>query len=91
MPLVPEVDPPEELFMIDPKKCFALIISPEKLNSIRKERLIALGLQDDANYARLERIEAEIEHFKKVTDKSDVLLLMSQVKAVEETANVIIS
>ena len=52
--------------MIDPKKCFALIISPEKLNTIRKERLIALGLNDDANYARLERIQEEIEHFKEV-------------------------
>lgn len=37
VPLVPEVDPPEELFMINPEKCFGLVISSEKLNSIRKE------------------------------------------------------
>jgi len=48
VPLVPEVNPPEELFLVDPKKCFGLVISPEKLNVIRKERLIALGLNDDA-------------------------------------------
>ena len=91
VPLVPEVDPPAELYMINPEKCFALIISPEKLNSIRKERLIALGLRDDANYARLERIEAEIEHFKKVTDKIGCTVIDVTNRAVEETANVIIS
>ncbi len=91
VPLVPEVDPPEELFQIDPQKCFALIISPEKLNSIRKERLIALGLKDDANYARFERIEAEIEHFNRVTDKIGCQVIDVTSRAVEETANVIIS
>ena len=91
VPLVPEVDPPEELFMIDPKKCFGLIISPEKLNTIRKERLIALGLRDDANYARLERIQAEIKHFKVVSDKIGCTVVDVTSKAVEETANVIIS
>ena len=91
VPLVPEVDPPEELYMINPDKCFALIISPEKLNSIRKERLIALGLRDDANYARLDRIETEIEHFKKVTDKIGCTVIDVTNRAVEETANVIIN
>ncbi len=90
VPLVPEVDPPEELFMIDPDKCFALTISPVKLNSIRKERLIALGLKDDANYARLDRIEDEIEHFKKVTAKIGCTVIDVTNRAVEETANVIL-
>lgn len=91
IPLVPEVDPPEELYMISPDKCFALVISPEKLNSIRKERLIALGLRDDANYARLERINTEIEHFKRVTDKIGCTVIDVTSRAVEETANVIIN
>lgn len=91
VPLVPEVEPPEELFQIDPKKCFALIISPQKLNSIRKERLKALGLKDDANYARFERIEEEITHFKSVIDKIGCTVIDVTNRAVEETANVIIS
>ena len=37
VPLVPEVDPPEELYMIDPEKCYGLVISPEKLNSFAKK------------------------------------------------------
>src|SRR5690625_3803365 len=43
IPIVPEVDPPEQLFQVDPAKCIGLSIQPEKLNHIRKERLKALG------------------------------------------------
>lgn len=91
VPLVPEVDPPEELLEIDPNKCFGLIISPEKLNCIRKERLLSLGLRDDANYAKVSRIEQEIEHFYDVTSKIGCTVINVTNRAVEETANVILS
>ncbi len=42
---MPEVEPPQELFKMSPKKCVGLKISPEKLNDIRAERLKALGLK----------------------------------------------
>ena len=32
VPIVPEVDPPEELFSVNPAKCIGLKISPEKLS-----------------------------------------------------------
>lgn len=90
VPLVPEVEPPEELLQIDPKKCFGLIISPEKLNSIRKERLMSLGLNDDAIYAQHERILDEIQHFEKIVGKIGCKVIDVTNKAVEETANTII-
>lgn len=91
VPLVPEVDPPEELFRVAPEKCFGLVISPEKLNNIRKERLIALGLNDDANYAKIQRIHEEIIHFNKVVEKIDCEVIDVTNRAVEETANLIMS
>ncbi|MGI2326555.1 pyruvate, water dikinase regulatory protein [Planococcus sp. YIM B11945] len=91
VPLVPEVDPPEELYQVDPAKCFGLVISPDKLNSIRKERLIALGLNDDANYARISRIHEEITHFEKVVGKIGCEVIDVTNRAVEETANLILS
>lgn len=90
VPLVPEVEPPEELFMVPAEKCFGLIISPEKLNNIRKERLIALGLNDGASYAKVERIDEEIKHFKKIVDRIGCPVIDVTNKAVEETANDII-
>ena len=91
VPLVPEVDPPEELFEIDPKKCFGLVISPSVLNSIRKERLITLGLKDDANYARIERIKHELEHFESIVSKIGCTVIDVSNRAVEETANLILT
>lgn len=90
VPLVPEVEPPEELFSVDPKKCFGLVISPEKLNIIRKQRLRALGLNDDATYAQKKRIEQEIAYFYKVAEKLGCEIIDVTNKAVEETANDII-
>lgn len=90
VPLVPEVDPPKELFQVDPKKCFGLVISPGQLNNIRRERLIALGLTEGAIYARPDRIEEEIAHFYRVVDKIGCEVIDVTNKAVEETANCIV-
>ena len=87
VPLVPEVEPPEELFLVPKEKCFGLVISPEKLNNIRKERLIALGLNDSASYAKVERIDEEINHFYRIVDRIDCQVIDVTNKAVEETAN----
>lgn len=89
VPLVPEVDPPEELFSISPEKCFGLRISPDKLNDIRKERLKTLGLSDNANYANLDRINEEISYFDKIAERIGCRVIDVTNKAVEETANII--
>jgi regulator of PEP synthase PpsR (kinase-PPPase family) len=89
VPIVPEVDPPEELFKVNQEKCFGLKISPEKLNDIRKERLKALGLNDQAAYANLERIKEELAFFETVVNKIGCEVIDVTNKAVEETANLI--
>ncbi|WP_059171168.1 pyruvate, water dikinase regulatory protein [Bacillus sp. FJAT-27445] len=91
VPLVPEVDPPEELYSVPAEKCFGLKISPEKLNNIRRERLISLGLNDSASYANIARIKEELDFFDKVIDKIGCPVIDVTNKAVEETANVILS
>jgi hypothetical protein len=91
VPIVPEVEPPEELFEIDKRKCIGLKISPDQLNYIRKERLIALGLDERANYARMERIKEELAYFEKITDRIGCYLVDVTNKAVEETANLIVN
>ncbi|WP_414046261.1 pyruvate, water dikinase regulatory protein [Macrococcus equi] len=90
VPLVPEVDPPDQLFEIDPKKCIALKIDPEKLNKIRVERLSQLGLKNDANYAKDQRILEELEYFEEVVGKIKCEVIDVSNKAIEETANEII-
>ncbi|HLR75696.1 MAG TPA: pyruvate, water dikinase regulatory protein [Virgibacillus sp.] len=90
IPIVPEVDPPKELFNVDPKKCIGLSIQPEQLYSIRKERLKSLGLGEQASYANIERIHEEIEYFNEVVTKINCHVIDVSNKAVEETANIIL-
>ncbi|MEL6184530.1 MAG: pyruvate, water dikinase regulatory protein [Myxococcota bacterium] len=60
VPLVPEIPPPKELFEIDQEKIFALIIDLNSLVRVRHQRLRALGLPPDADYAARENIAREL-------------------------------
>jgi regulator of PEP synthase PpsR (kinase-PPPase family) len=89
VPLVPEVDPPEELFSIPAERIIGLKINPIKLNGIRAERLKALGLKEEASYATLERIQEELDYSEKVMERIGCDVIDVSTKAVEETANLI--
>lgn len=90
VPIVPEVDPPEELYEVDPEKCIGLRIGAEQLNEIRMERLKALGLGDQATYANINRIHQELVYFDEVVSKIGCTVVDVSNKAVEETANLIL-
>ncbi len=89
LPLVPEVPLPEELFKIPAKKIVGLIIDPFKLNNIRSERLRAIGLEDEANYASIERIQAELEYAKAIMRRLHCQVLDVSNKSIEETASLV--
>ncbi|NEX80186.1 kinase/pyrophosphorylase [Bacillus thermocopriae] len=89
VPLVPEVPPPDELFHIPRKNCIGLIISPDKLNEIRKERLKALGLASQSNYASFQRILDELDYAEKIMKRVGCPVIDVSNKAVEETAGII--
>lgn len=91
VPLVPEINPPEELYRVSKEKCFGLKIDPEKLNNIRKERLKSLGLSDGASYANLDRIKEELKHFETVVEKIGCQVIDVSNKAIEESANMILN
>ncbi len=90
VPLVPEVAPPDELFQIPRKNCIGLVISPDQLNEIRKERLKALGLGAKANYASFERILGELDYAEKIMKRVGCPIINVSNKAVEETAGLIL-
>lgn len=90
LPLVPEVEPPEELFWIPAGKIIGLTIKPRQLSEIRKERLKALGLHGQANYASYERILEELDYAEKIMRKLGCPIFDVSNKAVEEVANKIL-
>jgi hypothetical protein len=90
IPLVPEVAPPEELFKLPPRKVIGLTIKPEILNPIRQERLKALGLASNADYASMERILHELDYAENIMKKLGCPVIDVSNKAVEETASKIL-
>lgn len=91
VPLVPEVAPPDEIYQIPRGKCVGLIISPDKLNSIRKERLKNLGVTSQANYASFERILEELDYAEKIMKRIGCPVINVSNKAIEETADYILN
>ncbi|MEO3947410.1 pyruvate, water dikinase regulatory protein [Gorillibacterium sp. CAU 1737] len=89
VPLVPELKPPKELFTIPKGKIIGLRIGTDKLNAIRKERLKALGLHGEASYAKLERIEQELDYSTVIMERLGCVTIDVTNRAVEETASMI--
>lgn len=90
VPLVPEVPAPSELFLKDNRRIIGLVANPVKLNEIRQERLKALGLDDNANYANVDRINLELEYSKEIMEKLGCIVIDVSYKAIEETAGLVI-
>ncbi|MCA1021969.1 pyruvate, phosphate dikinase/phosphoenolpyruvate synthase regulator [Halobacillus litoralis] len=90
VPLIPEIPPPPELFSIPGIQCIGLIITPEKLNDIRKERLKNLGLTGPANYASLNRILDELDYAQNIMKRIGCPIIDVSNKAIEETADIIL-
>lgn len=90
LPLVPEVALPEEIFRVPPYRIVGLIIDPYKLNTIRTERMKALGFSGTANYTDIARIEDELNYAKAVMRQLHCVVLDVSNRAIEETASRII-
>lgn len=91
IPLVPELEAPQELFCVEGGKIIGLTIKAEALQKIRRDRLVMLGLDPDkANYARIERVQQELDHAKALCDKLGAQMIDVTGRALEETAQEIL-
>jgi regulator of PEP synthase PpsR (kinase-PPPase family) len=82
--------PPPELFRIPAEKIVGLTLSPEKLVKVRKERLRAMGLDENSSYADLTRILQELDYANQVFRQLGCSVIDVTDKAVEETANEVV-
>lgn len=90
LPLVPEISIPKEIYEVDPKKIIGLIIDKDKLNEIRNQRLITLGLSAESSYATDERIDAELKYAKELYNELGCVVIDVSKSTIEETAAKII-
>jgi regulator of PEP synthase PpsR (kinase-PPPase family) len=86
LPLVPEVPLPKEILTIPRDRIVGLRVDPMKLSQIRQERVRAMGLSRDRNYADLERILMELDYAETIFRRLGCPVVDVTNKAVEETA-----
>ncbi len=87
VPLVPEIPPPKELFEVDQEKIYALIIDLNSLVRVRHQRLKALGLPPDAEYAAREHIARELRWCREFYARNPTWPVVdTSSRAVEESA-----
>jgi regulator of PEP synthase PpsR (kinase-PPPase family) len=92
IPLVPEVEIPNELFKISSKKVFGLTIDPLRLIDIRKKRLN--GYKEALNkiqYYNDARILEELEFSDKIMRKLNCKTIDISAIAIEEAALIIMN
>lgn len=87
VPLVPEIAPPEELFTLKRQKIVGFTISPKLLFEIRQQRLKAIGLASNADYADYGRILKELDYAEEIMKRLGCSVIDVTNKAVEETAS----
>lgn len=91
LPLVPETKVPQELFEVAPERIYGLTMDAKYILRIRMERLKALGLSENAQYAKYERIVEELEYARKVMEKIGCQVIDVSNRAIEETAGIIMA
>lgn len=90
LPLLPELEVPKEIYQVDKKKLIGLIIDPEKLNEIRNQRLVTLGLTPNSTYAQNDRIHEELKYARELFKELDCEVIDVSSSTIEETAAKII-
>ena len=85
VPVVRGIDPPQELFEIDPAKIVGLTIGPDRLADIRTARVKTMGAPTK-RYAELEAIYAELDEATKLHRRLRCPVLDVTELSVEETA-----
>ncbi|GEQ37570.1 pyruvate, water dikinase regulatory protein [Tetragenococcus halophilus] len=91
LPIVPQAHIPKQIWEVDPNKIVGLTNDPEVLNTIRKERMIAYGLNPDSAYSDIDKIKEELDFAKDLYEKLGCITINVASLSIEETASVILN
>ncbi len=89
IPLMVEVPPPPQLMEIDRRRVFGLVCSPDLLVEIRSQRVSDLGVYA-RRYADRSAVEEELEASRDVMRRIGCIVVSSEGRAIEETAQEIL-
>jgi regulator of PEP synthase PpsR (kinase-PPPase family) len=91
VPLVSDLDPPHELFAIDPGHVVGLTINPDQLVEHRRWRQRRLGLAGRTAYVDLPTLHEEVEAARQVYRRGGFAVVEITDKPIEESAQEIVT
>lgn len=91
VPLAPGTPLPEQLFQLKRPLVVGLIVSPERLLQIRRNRLLALNEIRDSSYVDPEAVRQEIIDARRMFERYDWPVIDVTRRSVEETAAAVIN
>ncbi len=91
VPIVLDIDPPPELYKLDPSRVFALTAHPEWLHGVREQRSRRMAPDWEIVYADMLHIREELRWFRHVCAKTQWTQVEVTHKAVEDTATEILA
>lgn len=87
IPIIPNVELPQELFQVDQNKIICLMIDPVRLTEIRAARMSTLGAKETGSYADMNVIFEELEWSRAIFKRNRRWPILDITgKALEESA-----
>lgn len=90
VPLVLGIDPPHQLFEVDPQRVFGLKISQVQLTAHRMKRLIGINNEGNTSYVDKRMINDEIRYADRIFEKGGFTVVNVSNKPIESSSNEII-
>ncbi|MCZ2095163.1 MAG: kinase/pyrophosphorylase [Anaerolineae bacterium] len=91
VPLVRGIDPPEQLFTIDPRRVVGLTIDPASLQAFRSERQQKLGLRRLSTYTDPRALYEEVEYAERICQRGGFPVVDITERSIEENADEVIA
>ena len=91
LPLVPELEVPEQIYQADRRRIIGLTLSPGRLKGIRLKRLQAMGVTHPSSYADFKRIEKELAYAHHIFDQLGCHVIDVSNNAIETTSSRILT
>ncbi|MBL7968171.1 MAG: kinase/pyrophosphorylase [Prolixibacteraceae bacterium] len=91
IPLVNGINPPKELFEVDPQRVFGLSISPGQLISHRMKRLKSIDNTSNTNYVDEHLVMQELRNANFIFERGGFTVINVSNKPVETSANEILN
>ncbi len=89
LPLGPTTSLPEQLWKVDPEKIIGLTNDMNVLKKIRRQRMIAYGLDPNTTYSEEDEIQKELDYSNGIYKKLGCPVINVADRSIEETAAII--